>query len=120
MHPRILSVAPRLARVKTIADDELESVKAELDGKRFGSTSVHEAAAQLYEDIDGEAGVLVSITLSDPATDAWPIEDVRALRTAVRAIVGRLPHLGDRVFFELRPVSEEQLADDDAPLGDAG
>jgi len=55
------------------------------------------------------------LVLSDPMVDSWPVADVVQLRIHVRRAIDEAPHLGGRIYFELRPATDEDLEDDDAP-----
>lgn len=101
--------------MRTVADSELDTIAGQLRGTQFGLITIESASTSLYEDADGELGVLVSLVLSDPIGDSWPVDDVVQLRTHVRRAIDGAPHLGGRIYFELRPSTDEDLEEDDAP-----
>ena len=101
--------------MRTILTDRIGDLVADFVGQTFGSTKVTGAVGWLDEGSDGEVLVRVSLTLSDPADDTWPDDDLFEMRSAFRT---RAAELQMPIAFDFRPVTNEELSDDEGEAGD--
>ena len=94
----------------------VEELPAALTNQEAGGTRVVGARVSYREDSEGEPAVFVELILSDPPAgmDTWPVEDVWALRRAVREAIENLdPELDMSWFISLAPEREEELDPED-------
>jgi hypothetical protein len=105
------------------ADAEVNAAIAQLVGRRFGTIEVLAATGEVTTDPLGQPIVRVTLSVSDPADQTWPIEEVdQVQRETQRLLAERDPELPYAVV-ELLPETLEPDDDDqeeaDTELTDA-
>lgn len=88
-----------------------EEIVQWLAGRTFGQIRVLDAVGDVIIDVDGYTAVDVMLTVSDPADETWPADDVAELHRAVHARALQYPE-APFVYLSLRPETEEMQADE--------
>ena len=93
------------------SDHVLDQLLAWVQGQTFGSATVQQALGATDRDADEEIALFLTLTLSDPAAETWPIDDVLDLR---RAVLGKAHELGltTPIYVRLIPATDAPQADD--------
>src|SRR5205814_6579079 len=91
-----------------------EKLPAALRDRTAGDTRVVGARATVGEDSEGRSALFITLVLSAPSGDTWPVEDLWELRRNVRSVIAEVdPDLELPWFIVFEPESAEQLETDD-------
>ena len=97
-----------------------ELLPNELEGQHAGETKVREVRVDVREDSSGRTALFVVLVLSEPprGADTWPVDDLWALRRAVREAKSKIeeegtqtPVAGELPWFVVFESKDHELLD---------
>jgi hypothetical protein len=92
----------------------VEKLPDALRDRTAGATRVIEARAHVGEDSEGRTALFVTLVLSNPAGDTWPVDDLWELRRGVQSVIAEVdPDLDLPWFVTFEPENAEQQETDD-------
>lgn len=83
-----------------------------LSGRRFGTTLILRVEPHIDFDSDDQQTIFLTVVLSDPVGDTWPLDDVLGIRREVFS-QARANRLGLPVHVRLVPKTDPPQEDDD-------
>jgi hypothetical protein len=92
----------------------VERLPDALRDRTAGSTRVIAARVRDGEDSEGRPALFVTLVLSDPQGDTWPVDDLWELRRDVQSVISKVnPDLETPWFIAFEPEHAEQQEPDD-------
>lgn len=92
----------------------VEKLPDALRDQTAGDTRVIGARATVGEDSEGRSALFITLVLSDPTGDTWPVDDLWELRRSVQSVIAEVdPALALPWFITFEPESAEQQETDD-------
>jgi hypothetical protein len=92
----------------------IEKLPDALRDRTAGKTRVIAARTNVGEDSEGRPALFITLVLSDPPGETWPVDDLWALRRDVQSIIAEVdPSLELPWFMTFEPENAEQQETDD-------
>lgn len=92
----------------------VEKLPDALRDRTAGTTRVVSARVRLGADSEGCPALFVTLVLSDPPGDTWPVDDIWELRRSVQTVMSEVdPDIETPWFIVFEPENMEQQESDD-------